>query len=265
MRVIEANIKSIEKVKRDIYCLSFISSYLAKRCVPGQFIHVRIHSSAITLRRPFSIHSVRGNTVYILFKVKGRGTSLLSRYKRGQPIDLIAPLGRGFRVTQRSSQYRRIILLSGGIGIAPLFFLAEHLSARWGNNKRVQLIALLGEKTKNDIVCVGALKKMGVKVCIATEDGSEGFKGSVIGLLKSMLQKENNEKIKSKIYACGPKEMFYNLAGVVHSYPGIDCEISFEQFMGCGLGICLGCAIETKHGYRRVCKDGPVFNLHEIF
>jgi dihydroorotate dehydrogenase electron transfer subunit len=106
----------------------------------------------------------------------------------------------------------------------------------------------------------GELKKLGFKVNIATDDGSRGYKGSVVDLLKNLLSAIDCE-LPTSIYACGPKEMFYEIKKVLEKYPQIETQVSFEQFMGCGLGICYGCAIETKEGYKKVCKDGPVFDL----
>lgn len=277
MKLIKTKVKNTKKIKKDIYLLSFISGYIAQQSRPGQFIHIRVPSPEITLRRPFSIHKIVGNTVYILFRVRGKGTSLLSHYQKGDSLDLIAPLGRGFTIRPKTRDQRRKVkgkkqkkgkiqnvMIGGGMGVAPLMYLAQTLKKYRGIKSHIKDMVLLGGKTKEDIVCERGFKDLTFKVVIATEDGSRGIKGTAIRVLEKMLSSGALEHTVN-VYACGPKEMFYSLAKVVKRYPEIDCQISFEQFMGCGLGICLGCAIDTKYGYRRVCKDGPVFNIHEVF
>jgi dihydroorotate dehydrogenase electron transfer subunit len=264
MKLIKAKIKNTKRIKKDIYLLSFVSGYLARRSRPGQFVHIRVPSPHITLRRPFSIHKVMGKDIYILFRVRGKGTDLLAHYQKGDPLDLIAPLGRGFDYVPEGRSHQQNILIAGGMGVAPLIYLAQKLKKKRGVASRHKDIVLLGAKTKGEIVCEHSFKTLAFKVVIATEDGSRGIKGTAIKVVEKMLSSSTLER-RVNLYACGPKEMLYSLARVVQRYPEINCQISFEQFMGCGLGICLGCAIDTKHGYRRVCKDGPVFNIGEVF
>jgi dihydroorotate dehydrogenase electron transfer subunit len=122
---------------------------------------------------------------------------------------------------------------------------------------------LLGAKNKKEILAEGEFKKLGFEIHIATDDGSRGFKGNVTSLLKKLLA-TSDYRLSTNLYACGPKEMFYEIKKVLEKYPQIQTQVSFEQFMGCGLGICYGCVIETKEGYKKVCKDGPVFDLKII-
>jgi len=248
----KVEVKDIKRLKKDLFLLSFDSSWLAKTASPGQFLQLKINS--VILRRPFSIHKVQKGTVYILFKVKGRGTKALSKIKKGARLDIIGPLGSGFKY---DTQCERRILLAGGIGVAPLMFLAQKLTG--ANN-----LVLLGAKNKNEILCEQEFKKLGFAVKVATDDGSRGYRGTVANLLRHILRTTNNEQ-RTTIYACGPKEMFFEINKVLKKYPSVDCQVSFEQFMGCGLGICCACAIETKNGYKKVCKDGPVFNLKDIW
>ena len=153
---------------------------------------------------------------------------------------------------------RTNILVAGGIGVAPLVFLAQELSKL----KRNDNLILLGAKNSKEIVCEKELKSLGFKIKIATEDGSKGTKGTVIKLLDKELAKSNKQIY---IYACGPKEMFSAINRKIKKLPKIRCEVSFEQFMGCGLGVCCACSIKTKKGYKKTCKDGPVFNIKDIW
>lgn len=121
----------------------------------------------------------------------------------------------------------------------------------------------MGAKSKKEILAKGEFKKLGFEIHIATDDGSRGYKGSVVELLKKILAMRH-APCAMRIYACGPKEMFLEIKKALEKYPQIQAQVSFEQFMGCGLGICYGCAIETKEGYKKVCKDGPVFDLKII-
>jgi len=243
-------VKSIKKVKPDVFLLSFDDSFLAKNSRPGQFLHIKIDK--VILRRPFSIHYVKGTSIYILFRIRGRGTKILSGYKAGKKINVIGPLGNGFDYESQPTDKKKQILIAGGLGVAPLVFLAAKL-------KKFKPVVFLGAKNKEELLCEAEFKKLGCKVKIATEDGSKGSKATAIDLFKK-------EKLNADIiYSCGPKEMFFQIHKVLKTKPKVNCQVSFEQFMGCGLGVCCACTIETKQGYKKVCKDGPVFNIKDIW
>lgn len=262
MKLIRSRVRDIRKLNKNTYIFSFVSPFLARKARPGQFLHLKINSPYIFLRRPFSIHRVRQDTIYILFKVRGKGTALLSQYRRGDILDIIAPLGEGFSCTQATLGKKTKILVAGGIGVAPLMFLGEYLvSSRL--IKKKEAVVLLGAKTKEEILCESDFKKLGFKVYIATEDGTKGVRGKITSLLKGVLPVYSNYG-GIHIYACGPEEMFHEINNIIGDYPDASCEVAFEQFMGCGLGVCLGCVVNTKYGYKRVCKEGPVFNLKEL-
>ncbi len=266
----KVKIKSIHKVISDVYCVGILSSALAKKALPGQFLHIKLEDKRVLLRRPFSIHKVDKSTVFILFKARGTATDIFSRLKEGAPLNVLGPLGNNFsyakgimRRENNSDRGRNIILIAGGIGAAPLVFLAEKIKKmKLDNNLSVS--ALLGVKTKSEILCESDFKNSGCVVKIATEDGSRGLKGTVTDLLKNQLRAKSRQ-LRTCVYACGPKAMLRSLSEVLKHFPGVECEASFEQFMGCGIGICCGCAIESKTGYKKVCKDGPVFNLRDIY
>ncbi len=267
MRDLKVKIKNIRKVKRNIYLLQLYSPFLAQNSLPGQFLHIYIPKSDILLRRPFSIHKIRNNDVFILFKVRGKATEMLSQRREGDPLDIIGPLGNGFNYRYLFGggeliNTRIIVLIAGGIGVAPLLFLAERLEDIL-RGKNLEKWIFLGARTKDEILGKKDFAKLGYKLFMATEDGSDGFKGTVIDLLKHKL-KTTDSKLRAYIYASGPTQMIFYLAKVIRKFSYLKGEASFEQFMGCGVGICWGCAIETKKGYKRVCKDGPVFNLEDI-
>ncbi|MBN3041119.1 MAG: dihydroorotate dehydrogenase electron transfer subunit [Candidatus Omnitrophica bacterium] len=256
IRQLKVRINNVSNQGKDTYLLDIESPYLAKNSSPGNFIHIKI--KPVILRRPFSIHRVEGNSIFVLFKKKGRGTSELASIKKGEVLDVIGPLGRGFNLSlERKPSVHKNIILAGGIGVAPLVFLAEKLGKQ-------QTIVLLGAKDKKGILCEKDFKKLGCKVHIATEDGSKGFKGTVLDLLKSILR-DTKYEMRTTIYACGPKPMLYAVHKAIKKYQNTSCQVSFEQFMGCGLGFCCGCVIKTKTGYKKVCKDGPVFDVRDIW
>ena len=264
MKQIYTKLESIKRVKPLTFLIEFKSPYIAKGAKPGQFLHIKIEDKVTILRRPFSIHSIKGSKVFILFKVRGRGTIALSQFKRGDCLDIIGPLGKGFKRIAHGAKRKAQILVAGGIGVAPLVFLAERLKKLQITNYKLQNLVILGARTKNEVVCEAEFKKLGYKVLTATEDGSEGFEGTALDLLNKTLCAMRHAPC-ADLYVCGPKEMFFEIHKILKKYPGVNCQVSFEQFMGCGLGICCGCSIDTKNGYKKVCKDGPVFNIRDIW
>ena len=248
---LKVKVKDVSKIQPDVFLLSFDCPYLAKNSYPGQFLHIKVKK--VILRRPFSIHNVKNNTVYILFRVRGRGTAALAQYKKGDSLNILGPLGRGFSYPPDKVKDATNLLIAGGLGVAPLMFLATKL-------KKYKPIVILGEKSKKDILCEKEFKTLGCKVYISTDDGSRGTKGNVVDVLKKI-------KIRGKVnmFSCGPQAMFKKMNEVIKKKKDVNCEISFEQFMGCGIGTCCGCTIETKNGYKKVCKDGPVFKIKEIW
>ena len=247
------------KIKENYFKIVLSNPYLAKNSQPGQFLNIKIDED-IFLRRPFSIHRVKGNNLEILYEVVGKGTETLSKKKKGEYLDVIGPLGNGFNYQLPITNYQLPILVAGGIGVAPLAFLAQKLK-EIPNSKSQIPIVLIGAKNKNKILGEEEFKRWGFEVKIATDDGSRGFKGNVSDLLKHILSTMNYEL--STIYACGPYPMLKEIAKIAKDYK-IQAEVSLERHFACGIGICLGCVIETKQGQKRVCKDGPVFKTEEI-
>ena len=213
------------------------------------------------LRKPFGFHRIVGNhkkqIIEILYESIGKGTRALSARKPGEALDIIGPLGNGFNLERQGAS----ILVAGGIGAAPLLMLAEELVRNRKLKIGKNILVLLGARSKNDILGEKEFKKAGCKVKIVTDDGSKGHKGFVSALLQKILT--TNDKRPTTIYACGPKAMLKEVAGIAGKNK-IPCQLLLEEYMACGVGVCLGCAVMTKSGYKMVCKDGPVFEASEV-
>jgi len=234
---------------------------LSKTIEPGQFFTVRCSDGLDPiLRRPFGVHRIKGKGVLeILYKVVGDGTELLSRKKTGDVVDIIGPLGNGFPLKSTVHGRQSTVLVAGGHGVAPLVALAEKISRSTAHGPRSIVI---GAKTAEEVVCEREFEKLGFEVLVATEDGSKGKKGLVTDLLKNLLPSTVDHRLWT-IYACGPNPMLKTVAKIAKSKK-IRAFGSFEEHLACGVGSCYGCVIKTREGYKRVCKDGPVFDLKEI-
>jgi dihydroorotate dehydrogenase electron transfer subunit len=261
---------------------------IAVAAQPGQFITVRCGD--FTLRRPFSIHQsspVEGKDsgegeIALLFKVTGKGTLWLSQRQTGDGIDILGPLGKGFTIEPKS---KNLLLVAGGIGIAPLIFLMQPVlrpcSGQALSQHRITLIH--GATTAAQLYPFSSAGKKqsklpplphGVQFIPVTEDGSMGQKGMATDILPDFLDWAD------QVYACGPVDMYKTMALPLNPSPlkGEEkgegkkrsnlkltkCQVSLEVRMGCGFGACYGCTINTKKGLKRVCRDGPVFELDEI-
>ncbi len=263
-------------LKDRYYLLEAAAAPVFKSAAPGQFLHIRIeNSSDPLLRRPLSIHDVALNqkgeieSIRIIYEVVGKGTELLATKRRHDEVDALGPLGNGFDI-ERIQGARKLYLVAGGMGVAPLYFLAKRLSesrlpgdgqGRGMNGHRHKLIALIGARTKEKILCAQEFAKLGCEVIVATEDSSEGKEGLATDVLDDMLRESGPKD--SLVCACGPKAMLDVVSQIANNH-NIPAYISLEEFMGCGLGACLGCVIKTTTGYKRICHDGPVFDSREI-
>ncbi|MCX5656877.1 MAG: dihydroorotate dehydrogenase electron transfer subunit [Candidatus Omnitrophica bacterium] len=237
---------------------------ISREASPGQFIHVRVNEELDPLlRRPFSIHRARDGSIEILCKVRGKATDILSGRKSGEFLDVIGPLGEGFPLPEisREDGMSCAILVAGGFGVAPLVFLAERLRELKAKKPKIKIIALVGARTKKHILCEKDLINLCDEVKIATDDGSCGYKGLVTDLLKDLLADVNCQS--SVLYASGPNFMLQEIKEIVKIFKILSFG-SLEENIACGLGGCFGCVVKTIEGYKRVCKDGPVFNLKEI-
>jgi dihydroorotate dehydrogenase electron transfer subunit len=234
---------------------------------PGQFVMIRNAEHGDTLLpRPLSVYGFQRyeeqNTIDLLYRITGRGTSLFSRMSPGEKLSILGPLGRGFSIPAGA---KKIILVGGGVGVAPLIFLLRNGLMQADDKKSIEPIFYLGARTEELLTGLERLNGVcDLKIC--TDDGSREYCGPVTGLLKSDIGGYNPEE--TIIYACGPAAMIRAMGHLLHRNP-IRCQVSLEERMACGLGACLGCAVAVrseagKTDYRRVCKDGPVFDLREI-
>ncbi|AEH44841.1 oxidoreductase FAD/NAD(P)-binding domain protein [Thermodesulfatator indicus DSM 15286] len=224
-----------------------------KKPSPGQFVMVRAWPGFDPLlSRPFSIHYYEPGRLSILYEVKGRGTKLLAKLGPGKKVEILGPLGQGF--PEVSS--RDIILVAGGIGIAPFLFTAKEFI-----RKGHQVHLFYGARTQNDFLCLKEFEALGVSLTLTTEDGSLGTKGFITQPLKAYLSKHK----KGVIFACGPMPMLSAVAQVTKE-SGIKAFVSLEAHMACGLGLCLGCVVKHKEqGYLHVCSEGPVVPAENVF
>lgn len=241
------------------YEMGIILPETARQAVPGQFLLVKCGSGPWPLlRRPFSLYWVDRDwgLVGLLYQVKGQGTEELRRVAPGQMLEVMGPLGQGFPLPETA---REIWLVAGGVGIAPLFFLAREV---WFRGKQVRVFC--GAATRDGLLAVEALTAAGIPVTLATEDGSAGRPGTVVELLEEVLAAGQPDVL----YACGPQPMLVAVARVARA-----CRVrgyaSLESSMACGLGVCQGCVVllHLPGGgtrYARVCRDGPVFGLEYL-
>jgi dihydroorotate dehydrogenase electron transfer subunit len=261
-----------ERIKPIYFLLTIHCPPIANVIKPGQFIMLKVSDDfSPLLRRPFSVYKSyplnhpdkkKRGCFLILYKKIGEGTCKMTEFKEGQQIGLIGPLGIGFSFPSLPSS-TEIILIGGGVGIVSLYSLAEVLGSP-------KMFVFIGGKTKGDILCEEDFKKLnGSKIFIATEDGSFGYRGTVIDLFLSQRKrfKKTGRGRSQYIYSCGPAEMLKELARAI-KFKGVVCQVSLEARMGCGFGACWGCVVKTNDPvtpYQRVCKEGPVFNLKDIF
>lgn len=220
--------------------------------VPGQFAEVRVDGSVNTyLRRPFSIHRVNPerNSIHLLIKSVGEGSLTLANLKAKATVNIMLPLGNGFPIEENGD----VLLVGGGCGVAPLWFLADQLKKK-GN----EISMLIGGRSAKDILLADEYAEFG-KVYISTEDGSRGEPGMVT--VHSILKQDKLPF--TAIYCCGPDGMMKAVSHIAEKQ-GIPCLVSLENTMACGIGACLCCVVDTKQGNRCVCTDGPVFSSLEL-
>ncbi|MEI7731490.1 MAG: dihydroorotate dehydrogenase electron transfer subunit [Verrucomicrobiota bacterium] len=222
---------------------------------PGQFVHLRIlPMKEALLRRPFSIFQATGDTLSVLYKTVGKGTDVLSRMRAGEEVSVIGPLGHGFTVPSPGAETP--ILVAGGYGMAAMFLLAQR-SPQKG-------IVFVGGRRRVDILCEPEFRALGWEVRATTEDGSHGEKGMVTQPLLAELRRGVAGR---KLFACGPTPMLKAVGKLAAEF-NLPAELSMDEHMCCGVGVCLACVIPVKSGdgweYQRTCTEGPVFDSRNI-
>ena len=248
MKQVTASVISNDEVMPGVHLVWLESPQIASTAQPGQFAMVRCGEETL-LRRPLSIHQLAdGIKLAFLFNVVGKGTHWLAQCQVGDNIDLLGPLGNGYSIHPES---HKLLLLAGGIGIAPLCFLAQ-AALHQGCSVRL----LLGASTANQLYPRRLLPPK-AELIIITEDGTAGKKGMITDLLTDFVDWAD------QIFACGPLSMYQTMV-IQKLLKAKSAKVSLEVRMGCGRGVCYGCTVKTKGGLKQVCKDGPVFNLDDI-
>lgn len=246
--VSDLKVASVEHIHEKYVLLKLTQEAPLPPMLPGQFVEVRVDNSPTTfLRRPISISFVdyKQNQLWLLVAAVGDGTRRLSRLQVGDTLNCMYPLGNSFSLPDTP---QKVLLVGGGVGVAPLLFFGQQLSERG-----MSPTFLLGARSEKDLLLLDEFKKYG-RVCVTTEDGSAGERGFVTN--HSVLQSESYDQIST----CGPKPMMLAVARYAKE-KGIYCEASLENLMACGLGACLCCVEKTTEGNLCVCKEGPVFDV----
>lgn len=227
--------------------VSLVAPHLARSAVPGQFVMAAVPRNGFVLRRPLSLHAVRGDSVVLLVEARGRGSAALAGVDVGQTLSLAGPLGSGFD----TGGVQRALLIGGGIGVAPFQLLADRLAAQGS-----EVTAAFGFRDHRQARVAGAFDIP--QLWVATEDGSLGRRGTAVELTETLAVEPD-----TIAYACGPLPMI----GAVQRWAasrGLTGQASLEAHMACGSGSCHGCVVETTAGYLRVCSEGPVFDLRDL-
>ncbi len=260
MPQILAELLKSEQLKPDIFKFSVKAPEITKTAKPGNFIEIRVNNDIEPfLRRPISIYNIdkENGILEFIFQIKGKGTKILAEKKQGELIDIIGPLGYG---TFKYNSYKNLAIIGGGIGVFPLYELAK-----CARTEGKQVYTYLGFRNKELVVLENEFKKVSNNLIITTDDGSYSEKGFAIDFIKKDIEEE---KIDS-IYACGPLPMLRAVQKLAIE-KGLPCQISLEERMACGLGVCLGCAVKTSKStkeepqYWHVCKAGPVFQAKDV-
>lgn len=249
--VLDLKVVSVERIHERYVLLKLTDCRPLPEMSPGQFVEVRIDGSSTTfLRRPISVNYVDRvhNELWLLVATVGDGTHRLAELQAGDLLNCVLPLGNGFTPAKSGEN---ILLIGGGVGVAPLLYMGAEMQ-----KAGIEPTFLLGARTSGDLLMLDIFKRYG-RVYVTTEDGSEGEKGFVTN--HSLLQQEHFDRIST----CGPTPMMKAVARYA-SQTGIDCEVSLENLMACGVGACLCCVEKTTEGNLCVCKDGPVFNVKRL-
>ena len=250
--LIDLRVKSVEQIHERYVLIRLTDEKPLPEMLPGQFVEIRVDGSPQTfLRRPISINFVdrEQNELWLLVAAVGEGTRRLAQLEPGDKLNCLLPLGNGFTMPRRADE--RLLLVGGGVGVAPLLYMGAEMAVGG-----VEPTFLLGARTARDLLMLNEFEKYG-RVLVTTEDGSQGERGFVTN--HSILGQERFTRIAT----CGPTPMMKAVARYARR-ADVDCEASLENLMACGLGACLCCVEKTTEGNLCVCKDGPVFNIKKL-
>lgn len=249
MKCVEmASVVSIENITANIYDMVLECPQIASQAKAGQFVEVYTNSKEHLLARPISICEIKGNGLRLVFQVVGKGTEMFSNLKKGDSVKLLGPCGNGYNLKRDKTA----LLVGGGIGVPPLLEAVKQLGGG---------TVVLASRNKELSILKEDFEKAGAKVFVATDDGSLGFKGNAVDLLRA------EGLIADVVYSCGPKIMLKFLTDYAIE-KNMECQVSMEERMACGIGACVGCVVKIKNGddweHKKVCKDGPVFEGREV-
>ncbi len=255
---VEASVESVSFLSDDLVQISLITPEISQAAKPGQFLMARIGNEIDPLlNRPFSIHYADNETlIQLLVKVIGPVTSKISTLQAGETINLLGPLGHGFPMPKDSP----VCLVGGGVGAAPLLFLAKCIQ---DVQPKTTIQVLLGTRNRQEAEgLAGEFEKLGLIPRLSTDDGSLGHHGVIGDLLHDLPEAQQ----PTMVYTCGPHPMLASIASICREnhWP---CYVSMETMMGCGISACLSCAVPAAHSektYLHVCKNGPVFKAEEL-
>lgn len=241
-----------KNLAKNIYDFTIRAHHLAALAQPGQFVHLKV--PGFFLRRPISICGINraAGTIRLVFEIRGEGTEALARLNPGELVDVMGPLGKGFSLLPAG---KKVVVVGGGIGVPPMLGVAAY----YGENAK----AIVGFRNAQAVILTEDFKRAGASCILCTDDGSQGIHGFVTTALEAELKKE----CPDLVCACGPAPMLKGVIALADQY-GVPCEVSLEERMGCGVGACLVCACRTvkngKEYMAHVCKDGPVFDAHDV-
>lgn len=250
--ILDLTVNSVEALSDKHMLIKLTDDKPLPEMLPGQFVEVRVDNSPSTfLRRPISINNVDydRNELWLLVAAVGDGTRQLQKLQKGDRLNCMLPLGNSFTMPTDSAQ--KVLLIGGGVGVAPLLYFGKRIKAMGG-----EPTFLLGARSAKDVLEREPFEQVG-RVLITTEDGSEGEKGFVTN--HSVLAQEHFDRIST----CGPKPMMMAVARYAFKND-IECEVSLENKMACGVGACLCCVEKTVEGNKCVCKEGPVMNIKKL-
>ncbi|MBI5695833.1 MAG: dihydroorotate dehydrogenase electron transfer subunit [Nitrospirae bacterium] len=262
----QATVTSNENIFGSYFHLEVAAKGIGRKAWPGTFYMLKVASGTDPLlRRPISLHRVvSDDVVRFLYKSVGRGTNILGRLVPGDSLDIIGPLGNGFKV---GKSVRLAMLVAGGIGVAPLLGLAEHIMK---TRKDVTVVAFIGGRSEEDLLAIQEFRELGVRMYLCTEDGSLARCGIVTDTIEEYIKRYAPSGTKGwEMFSCGPKGMLRGVDAIASMHK-IKHHASLEANMACGVGACMGCVVsilDRKTGvpvYKKVCDDGPVFDAEDV-
>ena len=255
-KIFEASVVDNKKLIDNHFLITLHPLVKIKKPEPGCFFMLSVNSGLDPLlKRPLSLHRLLDGDFQLLYRAAGKGTAILSRKKTGDTLEVVGPVGNGFKI---SKSQRDFILVAGGIGIAPIFALTEKLISSGKN-----VLLFYGARTGEEALCLDKLSSLGIDPVISTDDGSLGKKGNIVDVLKRHISRHSVPVNRQTLFACGPEPMLKALSNLAQKN-NLKGHMALEQHMACGIGTCLGCVVNTTGGYKRVCKEGPVFPINEI-